>query len=345
MKGKKKEKNQIILVSPKQYTKNFFKFTLDSKEDSATFFVQNLKDFPIKTYELKLAMSDVEKMEEFEIFNFKNMEKFCNIIRKSINSDKYEIILPNDENYLIFRIKSEIFENDQVEFKIPEKGIDLNIKTEIESLKIKFDEINKIIGENKDFFYEKAKTKEEFAKRSFYGTSFLNDEDKILISNFIDPLKKIKFNLLYSSSKDGFNCTYFHDYCDHVSPILIIIYDSSSRKFGGYSTQSFRQPTNSYYNCRAPNSFLFNLNNKQKYELSDQTSVNAIYRYNSYGPCFGYHSSRTNYYDLYIPNNCNSSSGYCYKNTYNTGSYNLLGGSGQTSFTVSYIEAYQVIFE
>jgi len=344
-KSKKAEKNQIVMVSPQQFTKNFFKFTISSTEDNATFFVQNLKDFPIKTYELKLTISDVEQMEEFENFKFKNMEKFCNVIRKCINADKYEIIIGNDENFLRFRIKSELFDNDQVEFKIPEKGVDLNIKSEIDALKVNFSEINKIIGDNRDFFYEKVKTKEEYAKNSFVGTSILNNEEKILISKFIDPHKKIKFNLLYSSSKDSFGSTYFHDYCDDAHPILIIIYDNSSRKFGGYSTQSFRQPTNGYYNSRAPDSFLFNLSNKQKFELSDPNSLNAIYRYNSYGPCFGYNSSGTSYYDLYVPNNCNSSSCYCYKGTYNTGSYNLLGGSGQTSFTVSYIEAYQVIFE
>lgn len=81
MKGKKKEKNQIVSVSPQQYTKNNFKFTIESKEDNAIFFIQNLRDFPIKTYQLKLTMNDLEKMEEFENFKFKSMEKLCNIIR------------------------------------------------------------------------------------------------------------------------------------------------------------------------------------------------------------------------------------------------------------------------
>jgi len=342
--NKKKEKNQIVLVSPQQYIKSNFKFTIDLKEDNAIFFVQNLKDFPIKTYELKLTLNDLEKIEEFENFKFKNMEKFCNIIRKFINSDKYDINLGNEGNYLIFKIKSEIFENDMMEFKIPEKGVDHDIKTEIEALKENYYEINKLIRDNNEFSFDKTK-KEECAKKSFYGTSILNDEEKILISKWIHPYKIIKFNLLYSSSKDGFNCNYFHDYCDNTSPIVIVVYDSSSRKFGGYSTQSFRQPTNGYYNGRAPDSFLFNLSQKQKYDLSDQNSVNAIYRYNSYGPCFGYHPSGISYYDLYINNNCNSNSCYCYKSAYDTGSYNLLGGSGQTSFTVSIYEAFQVIFE
>ena len=185
------------------------------------------------------------------------------------------------------------------------------------------------------------------AKKSFYGGSILRDEDKVLISKWIDPNKIIKFNLLYDSNKEGTSYSYFHDYCDNTSPIVIVIKDNSGRIFGGYSTQSFRQPTNGYYNCWAPDSFLFNLREKQKYDLIDPVSVNAIYRYNSYGPCFGYHSSGTSYYDLYISQSCNSSSYYCYcyKNAYNTGSKNLLGESGQTSFLVSSYEAYQVIFK
>lgn len=87
------------------------------------------------------------------------------------------------------------------------------------------------------------------AKKSFYGGSILRDEDKVLISKWIDPNKIIKFNLLYDSNKEGTSYSYFHDYCDNTSPIVIVIKDNSGRIFGGYSTQSFRQPTNGYYNC------------------------------------------------------------------------------------------------
>lgn len=192
-----------------------------------------------------------------------------------------------------------------------------------------------------------GKKKDELAKISFYGTNILNNDEKILISKWINPNKIIKFNLVFNTNNDGYSYSYFHDYCDNVFPILIVIQDNSGRKFGGYSTQSFRPPVNSNYNCRAPDSFLFSLTNKQKYDLIDKNSLNAIYRYNSCGPCFGYHSSGNSYFDLYISQSCNSSSYYCYcyKNVYNTGSYNLLGESGQSSFLVSYLEAYQVIFE
>ena len=94
----------------------------------------------------------------------------------------------------------------------------------------------------------------------------------------------------------------------------------------------------------SPESFLFSLTNKKKYELIDKNSQYAIYRNNSNGPSFGFNSSGPSYHDLFINNNSNSSSCYCQKNIYNTDG-NLLGSSGQSSFTVNTFEAYQVIFE
>ena len=294
-------------------------------------------------------------MKAFGDIQIKSTKKFDSIVRKCIKNDRYDISLGNEGNSVYFKIKSELFENDEAVLEIPEKGINSNIKSEIESLKVSISEqaevINKKIEEINTYFSDilndKKQKKEEVAKKSFYGTSILDEEEKILISKWIDPNKIIRFNLLFHSSKDSTSYSYFHDYCDNAFPIIVIIYDNSGRKFGGYSTQSFRQPTNGYYNCRAPGSFLFSLTNKQKYDLIDQNSINAIYRYNSYGPCFGYNSSGTNYYDLYISQSCTSSSYYCYcnKTVYNTGSTNLLGQSGQTSFLVSSYEAYQVIFE
>jgi hypothetical protein len=334
-------------MTPQKYSKNNFVFTIDIKEENIVFFFQNIKDFPVKTYQLELSLNDLGKMEAFEGIQFKDLQKFENLIRKCINSNRYDINLEGEGSYLTFKIISEIFDNDMAEFKIPEKGIDSNIKSEIENLKQSISEMTKQLEYYKDLFYDNEKRKEEIAKASFANSSILNNEEKLLISKWIDPKKIIRFNLILNSSQEGFNYSYFHDYCDNTSPIVIVFKDNSSRKFGGYSTQSFRQPTNSIYYCRAPGSFLFNLTKKQKYDLIDQSSVNAVYRLNSYGPCFGYHSSGAQYYDLYISQTCNSSSYYCYcnKNVYNSGNVNLLGSSGSTSFLVSSYEAYQVIFE
>ena len=344
MKTEKKEKpkNEINLISQK-YTKNNFKFTIELNDDKITFYFQYLEKFPIKTYGLDLTLNDIEKMEAFENITFKNLKKFSDLIHKYISSGKYDIILGNDESYIIFILKSEIFENDRAEIKINESGYDFNLKTEIESVKSSLSETNKKVKEM-EYKLDIENQKEEMAKKSFYGNSFLDNDEKIILSKWIHPNRIIKFNLLYTT-KDSDSSSYFHDYCDDIFPILIVIYDTSKRKFGGYSTKSFRQPTNSNYNCRAPGSFIFNLTNKKKYDLIDQNDKNAICRNNLYGPCFGFHSSSASYYDIFINNSCTSSTCYYQKNVYDTGSNNLLGSSGSTAFTVSVYEAYQVIFE
>ena len=183
-------------------------------------------------------------------------------------------------------------------------------------------------------------TKEDDAKNSFVGTSFLFEEEKILISKWINPSKVIKFNLLYSNAKDSDSSSYFHYYCDGAFPTVTVILDTANRRFGGYSTQSWSQSIVGASYARAPGSFIFNLTNKQKYDLQNQYNTNAIYRHNSYGPTFG------GGHDLNIASGCKSnSSSYCSKSSYITGNYNLLGGTGSTSFQVTYYEVYQVLFE
>ena len=143
--------------------------------------------------------------------------------------------------------------------------------------------------------------------------------------------------MLFSTDKDGDRSATFHYYCDGIFPTVIVILDTSGRRFGGYSTHSWCQSTvgNSY--SRAPGSFIFNLSNNQKYELIDQFSNNAIYKYNSYGPTFG------GGHDFYISDQCKSNNSGCSKSSYNTGNTNILGDS--SSFRVSCYEVYQVIFE
>ena len=91
---------------------------------------------------------------------------------------------------------------------------------------------------------------------------------------------------------------------------------------------------------RAPESFIFNLSNKQKFELFDIFQTDAIYKVNSYGLTSG------GEHDLYISNGCKSNNNnYCKKSSYNSGKINLLGENGKTNFQVATYEIYQVVFE
>ena len=133
--------------------------------------------------------------------------------------------------------------------------------------------------------------------------------------------------MLFSTAKDGESATTFHYYCDGVFPTVTVISDTSGRRFGGYSTQNWAQSPAGASSSRAVGLFIFSLSNKNKYDLIDQFDKNAVFRHNSYGPRFGAGD------DLQIANSCRSnSSSYCNKSSYNTGSYNLLGGTSSTFF-------------
>ena len=318
------------------YSKDNLKFCTYYEENNIIFRIQRIKSFPMENYELKISLNDLQRMEYFDNFKFKNAEKFFNnIIQKNIDSDKYNIKYDNNNDSVIFEIYSEIFENNYAAIKIPHKTIDL--KNEIKSLELTITQMNKKLNDIPDCI---KKLKDEAAINSFVGTSIISNDEKKLISEWIHPKKILKFVLLYTNAKDSDSSSTFHYFCDGAFPTITVIYDTSGRRFGGYSTQSWAQsPVGGYYS-RAVGSFIFNLSNKTKYDLVNPQDGNSIYRQNSYGPTFG------GGYDINIANGCKSNtSSYCSKSSYNTGSYNLLGGSSSTSFQVSTYEVYHVINE
>ena len=227
---------------------------------------------------------------------------------------------------LILEIKNDFFKNKSLKIEVPPFNIQSD--EELENLKDKIS------------IYQ-FQSKEDAALKSFKGTEILDDTDKLLISKWIHPHKIIKFNLLYSTTKDSNSASTFHYCCDGISPTIVIVKEENSynMKFGGYTTHTWLTPYNGAVESRAPGSFLFNLTKKEKYELNDQLEKYAIYKHYSYGPIFGYTSSDA---DLFL---YNGSTSYCNKKSYNSGNYNIIGQSGKTSFSYKVYEVYQVIFE
>ena len=317
----------------KSESKKSYNFTLFNKEDDVTLIFEDLADFPMKMYELKTKLKELkEKDDNFCVFM--NSERFVNGIKACIESDKYSLKNDEEEDVLLFEIKNEFFVRGSAVIKIPLKEQDLKVQVEC---------LTKVVANLKQElkkYTDKEKAKDETAKNSFEGTSFLKDDEKILISKWISPNKVIKFNLLFSTNKHGDSSSTFHYYCDGVFPTVTVVLDTSGRRFGGYTTHNWCQSTVGSSYSTSPDSFIFSLSNKQKYDLINKFDTNAVYKYNSYGPSFG------GGHDLCLASSCNSNtSSYCNKSSYNTGNNNLLGGSGSTSFQVTYYEVYQVIFD
>lgn len=246
-----------------------YDFTIINKEKELTFKLEDLKEFPIKIYELNIDLEKLRQLDE-NFFMFKNSEKIIKTINTCIENEKYSINFDKEENVAIFEIKNELFENGGAKIKIPEKEQDL--KSQVEALTKTVSELRKEIQNIKI----KKLEKEQEAIKSFEQTSFLNEDEKILISKWIHPDKVIKFNMIFNTAKDGDSASTFHYYCDWVYPTVTVVLDTEGRKFGGYATNAWCQPSAGSVTSRAPDSFLFNLTNQKKFGLKNNFDSNAI---------------------------------------------------------------------
>ena len=118
------------------------KFTLKKSEDSYNFFIlhkgdnviftlEDLKDFPIRRYELKTSFEELKKLDE-NFFIFRTEERLLNGIKKCIDSEKYSLEINEEEKYITIELQNEFFEKGIAKIKVPEKDQDL--KEQVESL-------------------------------------------------------------------------------------------------------------------------------------------------------------------------------------------------------------------
>jgi len=187
------KKEKFILKSKEDK----YQLTVFNEEDNITFIVENLKDFPVKFYEVKTSLKELKEKDDC-FYGFRNAEKFItNGIKKSIEANKIALKYSDENKCIILEMSHDIFDSDYVaKIVIPEKEQDI---------KEKVDSLTNIVAELKDTIKkieEKKKKvnleKEDAAVNSFIGTSFLQNEEKKLISEWIHPKKIIKFSLLYN---------------------------------------------------------------------------------------------------------------------------------------------------
>ena len=160
------------------------------------------------------------------------------------------------------------------------------------------DLINKL-NERLTVLEKKEKEREEERQYFICENSKIieNDRDKDLaIRRWINPNKKdFNIKLLFRMSRDGNQCSQYHNLCDNKDNLLTIIQIDQNKKFGGFASKSWGVKDNII-----DKTFLFSLNDMKKFERLNKNK--AVGNGSSYGPIFG------NAWDLYI--NSTMSSGY-----------------------------------
>ena len=184
---------------------------------------------------------------------------------------------------------------------------------------------------------------EEKKVEAFKDSSIVQENERQMILDWIAPSntnKSIKTVLLYKASSHGDNPQSFHSYCDNKGPTITFFTNySTGYRLGGYTSCSWQSENgNGHYD---PNSFLFSLNNRKKFDKKDPNSCYAIYLDKSYGPYFG--ST-----DIYFNSNGSwrsSNNVYCYNSSYYYGTIKELIGVDTTStqsFRISDMEVYLI---
>ena len=345
-----------------------FKLTISYNDKILFFEIEKIGEFPKSQYNKYLNLDDLGKINKF-FLQFESSEEIVNSFKDLITNQNLSII--EDNKQMKIRITNphtkRIFDID-----IPRKEKDL--KSEIESiipyisslnnkvttLTNKVDKLEKDL-ENKNNIIEELKNeintikkeyeiqkgqinelmsiKNEYEKlkkleikkenRYFKDSNIVKLEDENIIYNWFER-KPIKFIKLLDSKIDGDSTNAFTDKCSKKCPTIVFVKTTNGYRFGGFTTIVW---TNGSYG-KDNKAFLFSLDRKEKYNITNESSANYLDNENSFW--FGSAALR-------IYNNCTSNkSNYVANHSFETVPKNNGMNGGEGTFTVSSYEVYQL---
>ena len=175
------------------------------------------------------------------------------------------------------------------------------------------------------------------------STLLKNSGDISLINKWVSEAiqAKVKYQLLWQGSTDGFAASTFHTKCNGKGPTVTVILSNNDKIFGGYTSESWGfSPSGGTWKQDAT-AFIYSLTHKAK--CATQKNSNSILDNSGAGPVFGHGN------DICIYDNCNArTDNYCQSQSGNS-TYALPSGAdntflaGSLNFTVKEIEVYAVI--
>ena len=277
--SKAENKHNFIIENKDKEIKGILKIVKPKLKDYLQIII-NFNNY----YEEKYSLENIKSMECFKYSPEENLDDIYISIIDFINKNKYEIY---DEKYgdiftisfndeirrkklsstfkLIFKETLENNEmiNDLLKYFSPKKDIDNDKKNEIkkdDSDKLK-NNVNNIFNfnNNNGIKLTEGKYNDIIDGSSLLLPDHINSFKEWFYSKFI--LKKI-----YDSDKDGKTPKEFHNKCDRIENVLVLIESNYGKLFGGFSTCEI----NSYY-CELfgdnQKDFLFSLSEKRIFRV------------------------------------------------------------------------------
>ena len=304
--------------------------------------MEEIEIFPEgETKETKIIPSNIQnsnKSTQIEII--KNLISKFDSCNKELKEQKIKIEEQN-KRIIELEMKVKYLEDENLKMKNELKSI--STKNLIEKLneENKEEEIIQEKKENKkeEIIQEEKENKKEEKKEEI--NQIINPKSQIInielfnqLNNWIDPNKPLKFELIFTASKDGDSSEIFHKICDGKGPTVTLIKSKNGHIFGGYLTVPFSSDRKSHSDDKA---FLFSLTNLKKFKIKEV--AHALYHYaKGWGPYIGYKDSC----DLAIKSECLSNKkSKCEPTSYEFNREDLIG-TKEKYFEVEDYEIYLV---
>ena len=135
------------------------------------------------------------------------------------------------------------------------------------------------IRENTCFDYTNYKNNNNSKKIIFDSLISSDSEKNILLYSSGFESSKFKLKLLYKSSNDSDNILIFHNKCDYIKNVFVIILTLDNKKFGFFTSKGLSSSQNAIYDNKA---FLFKLNKEEIDCFQVKSGEIALYGSNDY---------------------------------------------------------------
>ena len=303
-----------------------------------------------------------KKKEDLEI----NIQNIFTKIRNELNKVEDEYLDAINNNYNEINLDKKIKENEILLNKIKSatnnKIVQNSLIEECKNIDIKkensenYDKLfDTEIPEEKYFddLIEKIKNLHINNDLIFSSSIIKNDIKKQnMINNWIKEkigANKIKYELIYQMSKNGYKSEDFHKCCDFKGATLTIIETKSKHIFGGFTPLSWNSNGKAYYDYNKE-TFLFSMNLMKKYDMFNMDK-SAIYCHKDYGPSFGNYYGSVDFgpvYDICFKKDLSRGLVTAERgsNFFEAGKLELTDGKGpEEAFVTKEIEIFKVIFE
>ena len=266
----------------------------------------------------------------------KQLEKYLSLEN---TFEQYKILKEQEINYLKLQIEEYIKNQKKLEeiILLKQKEID-ELKNQIQQLlnNVNITESRNYVMRQQPGGAEKQTltiqdTRMERVKGDIIRTTA---ELEFLTRKICQNFTKVKLDLLYKATLDSDRASVFHNKCDFANKSLVLVKSGNDKRFGGYTTCSWRGNS---IEKKDDNAFVFSLDKMQIYDIIP--GEDAIGCYPKYGPVFL--GCQIRIYDEFF-----TKGGTTFEKglNYNTQEdYELTGG--MKAFEVKEIEVYSIELE